>query len=249
MRKWITPVSLSVSLVLSALACRLVVQRSAQESAPMTDRQAVATISAATALDAPRAMDFCARKPEAAVGLSVPAAATVASTSSQVTQYNGLASKQSATAVFAADVRQPSELSEFSASRAAQIGQLNSTIASEAVPMATGSLRSQTSSETPHSVRITSPAQPSLPLAFQDANPAVARLNEAQQPAIAQLRQQFVNDIGGQDADSSTPEYLNRWRNAQPASDTQFRGFFGQKAFLDSDLAAGQAAAQSAPAN
>jgi len=250
MKKWIAPVLLSVGLVLSAFACRLAVQNRAQESdSTAADRIAAATAVAPDGIKTSEAINFSARKPEAAVGLSVPAAATAVFATSSAGRDDRRARKEAAQSPIPAGASQTRAVSDLLAS-STQIPPQAGEPVSEGAQMASGLLRSHPPVQTQSATRIAPPAQPSLPLAFQDSNPAVARLNETQQPAMMQLKQQFVSDIGGPEADSSTPEYLNRWRNAQPASDTQFRGFFGQKAFLDSNLAAGQQdAAQSQPAN
>jgi hypothetical protein len=109
---------------------------------------------------------------------------------------------------------------------------------------------SETSSAVSQRGLVAGPARrPSLPLAFQNVDSGTVKLNDNQKTALDQLQQNFLSDIGGQNADVNDPEYAKRWQKAQPNSDTQFRGFFGQRAFLDYNLAAGKAAAnQTAPA-
>src|SRR5579871_6303691 len=68
-------------------------------------------------------------------------------------------------------------------------------------------------------------ASPIYPLAFRDVNLDKLGLTEAQkqgvQQAIAGLRQQFIEQIGGLNQDPSDPTYLQRWQKAQPQADAR----------------------------
>jgi hypothetical protein len=87
------------------------------------------------------------------------------------------------------------------------------------------------------------------PLAFRDVNldslGLTAVQKEAIQQAIAGIRQQFIDQIGGLNQDPSDPAYLERWRKAQPQNDDALRGWLGGKTFMAYQLAAqANAAAQ-----
>jgi hypothetical protein len=74
------------------------------------------------------------------------------------------------------------------------------------------------------------PAQ--VPLAFMDPNPAAPPLNPVQQVAVAQLRNTFVADVGGQNQDPSDPQYAANWQTAQQSSDQRMRAQLGTQAYL-----------------
>lgn len=80
-----------------------------------------------------------------------------------------------------------------------------------------------------------------VPLAFQNIN--ASGLNDNQQQVINQIRQDFVNAVGGENADPSTPDYLKSWQNAQRQSDDLIRTRLGQQTFLQDQLRAAQQAA------
>jgi len=76
---------------------------------------------------------------------------------------------------------------------------------------------------------------PVYPLAFQDVNPDALGLNteekEAFENALAGVRQQFINQIGGTNQDPADPAYLARWQKAQSQMDTVLRAKLGGKIF------------------
>jgi hypothetical protein len=92
----------------------------------------------------------------------------------------------------------------------------------------------------PASQHDTAPA--TYPLAFENVNLDALGLKpagkEAVQDAIAQIREQFIERIGGTNQDVSDPAYLERWRKAQPDMDSALRGTLGDQAFLEYQMAA-----------
>jgi len=87
------------------------------------------------------------------------------------------------------------------------------------------------------------PMPPSLPLVLQDVNLATLKLNDDQKEAVAQIRQQFIDQIGGTNQDPSDPAYLARWQKAQPEMDDMLAGMIGRQAFEEYQLA-GQSSGQ-----
>jgi hypothetical protein len=78
----------------------------------------------------------------------------------------------------------------------------------------------------------------SLPLAFQDVDLAALNLDSGQRQAIEDLRQRFLQQIGGPNQDPADPAYRERWRQSQPENDTLLRGMIGLRAWQDFQLAA-----------
>ncbi len=72
-----------------------------------------------------------------------------------------------------------------------------------------------------------------MPLVFQPAELQSLSLNAAQIQTIRMLRQRFVEEIGGMDQDTSTPEYRERWEQSQPVIDQDLRGMIGVKAYQE----------------
>jgi hypothetical protein len=78
----------------------------------------------------------------------------------------------------------------------------------------------------------------SLPLVFQDVDAAALKLNDRQVQAMDDLKQRFMDEIGGADRDPNDAGYRERWLNAQPEIDNMMRGMIGVNAFQDYQLAA-----------
>lgn len=72
----------------------------------------------------------------------------------------------------------------------------------------------------------------SMPLVWQDVDFSRLKLNGEQTEAIANLRQVFMNKIGGADQDTSSPGYRERWQKAQPETDDALAGLVGRNEFL-----------------
>jgi len=73
-------------------------------------------------------------------------------------------------------------------------------------------------------------SQVHLPLAFQSVNPKA--LTPEGKVKLAQMQQQFVDAIGG-DQSSSDPSFPKRWINAPIQADMLYRACFGQTAFQE----------------
>lgn len=76
------------------------------------------------------------------------------------------------------------------------------------------------------------PANPVYPLAFRQVDLAALGFGVAEKNAIDQVRQQFVNDVGGTDQNPDDPAYLARWQTAQANADDALRGALGSQAFM-----------------
>ncbi|HZI32866.1 MAG TPA: hypothetical protein VFF11_11030 [Candidatus Binatia bacterium] len=74
--------------------------------------------------------------------------------------------------------------------------------------------------------------QPVYPLAFREVNLASLGSGAVQKAAIAQVQQQFVNDIGGPNQNPSDPAYLAKWQSAQVRADDTLRGLLGNQAYM-----------------
>jgi len=72
----------------------------------------------------------------------------------------------------------------------------------------------------------------SYPLFLQNVNWNALGLDASQQAAIAQVRQKFINDIGGPSQNPNNPTYLPRWQTAQNNADDQLRGLLGAQAYM-----------------
>jgi len=83
------------------------------------------------------------------------------------------------------------------------------------------------------------PLTPVLPLAFRPVNLASLGLTEEQIAAVEEVRQDFVNEIGGLGRDPNDADYANRWQQAQPQSDMMLKGTIGASAYMRYQLEAG----------
>ena len=70
-----------------------------------------------------------------------------------------------------------------------------------------------------------------LPLVFQEIDLSRLNLNPDQLQAIDDLRQRFLDEIGGLQQDPSDPAYRERWTKSQPQIDDDLRGMIGIAAF------------------
>ena len=71
-----------------------------------------------------------------------------------------------------------------------------------------------------------------LPAAFVEPDPANPPTEE-QAAAVDRLQKEFIEKVGGPNQNPNDPQYLARWRKAQPESDQQFKALFGVQAFLE----------------
>jgi hypothetical protein len=68
---------------------------------------------------------------------------------------------------------------------------------------------------------------PVLPLVFQNVDPSTLNLNNQQIQTVNELRQSFVDEIGGLNQDPSDSAYLDRWQKAQPQIDGMLLSMLG----------------------
>ena len=71
----------------------------------------------------------------------------------------------------------------------------------------------------------------SLPLVYQNVDPAALKLSEDQANDLAFLRQKFQEDVGGPNQNPNDPAYLKRWQAAQPQNDQMLRAMLGSRLF------------------
>jgi hypothetical protein len=74
---------------------------------------------------------------------------------------------------------------------------------------------------------------PSFPLVLQPVDENALQLTDAQKQVLGQLRQQFIDEIGGTNQDPNDPAYLARWQKAQRGIDDTLRGLLGLKFYLN----------------
>jgi hypothetical protein len=74
-----------------------------------------------------------------------------------------------------------------------------------------------------------------LPLVFQTEAMNSLKLGEEQLKDIADLRKQFIEEIGGLSQDPSDSAYLARWQKARPKVDALLTGVVGQRALVRFD--------------
>lgn len=65
------------------------------------------------------------------------------------------------------------------------------------------------------------------PLVFREVDASALNLTPTQQALIGQMRDSFLQKIGGMNQDPNNPEYMSRWRKAQYESDLQLRTLLG----------------------
>jgi hypothetical protein len=88
--------------------------------------------------------------------------------------------------------------------------------------------------------RSISSAKPELPLVLRKVDLEALNLNDQQLRVIADLRQQFIDEIGGPNQDPRDPAYRARWQKAQAEMDSHLRGMLGVTVFEDYQVAASQ---------
>ena len=76
-----------------------------------------------------------------------------------------------------------------------------------------------------------------LPLVLQEVDATALGLNEQQRQVIAELRQTFMEEIGGENQNPGDPAYLARWQEAQPEVDDPLKGKLGFAAYSDYQMA------------
>ena len=83
-----------------------------------------------------------------------------------------------------------------------------------------------------------------LPLVFQPVDPQAFKITPEQQEVLDRLQQDFLDQIGGANQDPNDPQYLARWKEAEPLIEEQLKAQLGQDFFLNYQIAAGQQAAK-----
>ena len=78
----------------------------------------------------------------------------------------------------------------------------------------------------------------SLPLVLQTIDPTALNLSSDQIEVINDIRQRFLDGIGGPNQDPNDPAYLARWQKAQPEADDMLRGMLGISVFENVQLTA-----------
>lgn len=85
-----------------------------------------------------------------------------------------------------------------------------------------------------------------MPLVLQPVDAEAMKLTAAQAQTINELRQAFLQEIGGTNQDPNDPAYRQRWQAAQREADDMLTGLFGSKFTLNYQM---QAEIQAARAN
>jgi len=77
-----------------------------------------------------------------------------------------------------------------------------------------------------------------MPLVFQEVDISELNLNRDQLQAIDDLRQRFLDEIGGLEQNTNDPAYRERWLKSQPQVDDDLRGMIGVSAFQNYQILA-----------
>jgi hypothetical protein len=72
----------------------------------------------------------------------------------------------------------------------------------------------------------------SMPLVFAGIGPNSTNLNSNQMALLTRMQQAFIVQLGGSNADPSSPEYAQRWSELQPKVDRSLRTLLGTKVYL-----------------
>ncbi len=78
----------------------------------------------------------------------------------------------------------------------------------------------------------------SYPLVFQNVDLTSLHLGPDQMQAVENLKQSFVNQIGGQNQNPNDPAYRQRWQEAQDTADNMLRDLLGWTGFQSYQIAA-----------
>jgi hypothetical protein len=70
-----------------------------------------------------------------------------------------------------------------------------------------------------------------MPLVLQNIDPTALNLTGEQTLVIQNIRQKFLEQVGGANQDPNDPAYQARWQNAQTAADNMLRGMLGYQVF------------------
>jgi hypothetical protein len=78
----------------------------------------------------------------------------------------------------------------------------------------------------------------SLPLVFHELDPSVLTLSSQQQQVVNDLRQKFIQEVGGPNQDPNDPAYAQRWQESEPEADFDLWTMLGINAFQAHQIAA-----------
>ena len=97
----------------------------------------------------------------------------------------------------------------------------------------------------PPAVQIAGNISPYLcPLVLRDVDLNALGLSEDQKQAVAWIKQEFVESIGGSNQDPSTPAYHARWIRAERMANDELRGWLGTQGMIEYSMAAENSGAQ-----
>lgn len=83
------------------------------------------------------------------------------------------------------------------------------------------------------------PAVPlAVPLVLQQVDLSTLKLDQSQIQAINDLKQSFLEKIGGEDQDTNDPAYRERWQTAQAEIDNLLQGMIGDQAYQNYQIEA-----------
>ena len=82
----------------------------------------------------------------------------------------------------------------------------------------------------------------SMPIVMQNIDLAALGLNNDQQQAIAEVRQNFLEQVGGTNPNPKDPAFLARWQQAQMEADTRLRATLGYQVYMEYQIAGYQMA-------
>ena len=133
----------------------------------------------------------------------------------------------------------PEQFKSFNSQQAlkAELQKLPGEEASEIVGLQQEGAVDTTSSSQVSSGRNNSQNTPVLPLVFQNVDLHALNLSDQQIQAINNLRQSFMDAIGGPNQDPQDPAYLERWQKAQPETDSMMRSMLGVTVWEDYQVA------------
>ena len=92
----------------------------------------------------------------------------------------------------------------------------------------------------PGAVASVAEADLSVPLVLQNVDLAGLDLSDSQKQVIADLRGDFIRQMGGTNQDLNDPAYVARWREAQPAADNMLEAMLGNDAYTKYEIVAHQ---------
>ncbi len=87
----------------------------------------------------------------------------------------------------------------------------------------------------------------SLPLVFHEVDPSVLTLNPQQAQVVNDLRQKFVEEVGGPNQDPNDPAYSQRWQTSEPEVDFDLWTMLGIGAWQAHQMAAWAKAQEQTP--